>query len=180
MIRKARPDDAKIAISLLAQAMDNFVYKLSGSDDFKSALEILCEFFMRKGNRLSYENCLIFEEKGEILGAILFYDGKRSEILDLPLRERLKNLNLKDEIFKECEDEFYLDSVAVSQKARGRGIAKMLINHALEKARENGKKLSLIVENDNFQAKRLYQNLGFVFIKEKIFYNHKYQHLEKS
>lgn len=178
MIRRARKTDAKKAIKLLALAMDHFIYKLSGYEDDERALACLEEFFVGKGNRLSYENVCVFEEEGEILGALCFYDGARAEALDEPLRQNLRALGKEDSILKECEEEFYLDSIAVDERARGRGVARALIEYALTQARKAGKKLSLIVEVDNVAALKAYAKMGFKFKSFKDFHTHRYEYQE--
>lgn len=178
LIRKAKKSDAKRAISLLALAMDHFIYKLSGHEDERMALSCLEGFFVREGNRLSYENVCVFEEAGEILGALCFYDGAMAEALDAPLRENLRALGKKDSILRECGEEFYLDSIAVDERARGRGIARALILHAHSAAQKAGKKLSLIVEEDNAAAKTAYAKMGFKFKAFKDFHGHRYACME--
>lgn len=180
MIRIAKKEDAQEVISLLALAMDHFIYKLSGKEDKNEALKILQNFFIQENNRLSYENIYVYEEGGEILAAICFYDGARADDLDRVLNENLKNLKINEKILKECENEFYLDSISVKEKARGRGIAQKMIDFAFLKAKENNKKFSLIVENDNINAKKLYKKMGFKFVKNKEFHGHLYEYMEKD
>ncbi|EAH4571013.1 GNAT family N-acetyltransferase [Campylobacter sp. 2352 PW] len=180
MIRKARKDDVKKCIQLLALAMDHFIYKLSGYNDHQKAIEVLENFFTQENNRLSYENIYVYEEDREILGAICFYDGALADELDKPLNEHLEFLGINEKVLKECENEFYLDSICVDEKARGKGIAKKLIECAFNEALKNGKKLSLIVEDENINAKMLYEKMGFKFIKNKIFHSHKYEYREKG
>ena len=178
MIRKAQKEDVKKTMFLLALAMEHFIYKLSGKEDYNGAMEILENFFLQENNRLSYENICVYEEDGEILGAICFYDGARAEFLDMPLKMNLKALGKQDTILKECEDEFYLDSVAVDEKARGKGIAKKLILYAQEEAQKAQKKLSLIVETQNEIAKKTYDKLGFKCVNLKKFHGHLYEYRE--
>ncbi|EAJ0347914.1 GNAT family N-acetyltransferase [Campylobacter lari] len=180
MIRRARKDDVKKCIQLLALAMDHFIYKLSGYNDHQKAIEVLENFFTHKNNRLSYENIYVYEEDNEILGVICFYDGALADELDKPLNEHLEFLGINEKVLKECDNEFYLDSICVDEKARGKGIAKKLIEYAFDEALKNDKKLSLIVEDENINAKILYEKMGFKFIKNKIFHTHKYEYREKG
>lgn len=63
-------------------------------------------------------------------------------------------------------------------KARGQGIAKTLIQKALQygsdRAEETGKEFvgSIVVDADNSPAKSLYQKCGFTFLKEEPFGAH--------
>jgi len=179
MLRPAKKEDAKKAIALLALAMDHFIYKLSGYDDKSKALKVLENFFSQTNNRLSFQNTYIYEQNKEIIAAINFYDGAKADELDAPLNQHLLSLN-KNKVLKECEDEFYLDSISVDEKFRGLGIASKLINLAYQKAKIENKKLSLIVEKDNYKAKKLYEKMGFSYVKTKNFYGTIYEYMEKE
>ncbi|MBK1991837.1 GNAT family N-acetyltransferase [Campylobacter sp. 2018MI35] len=177
MIRKAKKEEARKVIILLAKAMDDMIYHLSGCNDYDQAINTLCKFYEKENNRLSYKNIYIYELNKEILAALCCYDGALADELDKPLNENLNPLNKK--VLKECENEFYLDSISVEEKARGRGIAKELIEYAYKKALEKNKKLSLIVEEHNKKAKSLYEKMGFKTIKVKTLYGHIYNYMEK-
>lgn len=59
-------------------------------------------------------------------------------------------------------DELYIDVIAVTAEARGKGVGSRLMQWAEEKAKErNAKKITLGVVNGN-PAKRLYDRSGFV------------------
>lgn len=177
MIRKAKKEEAKEVITLLAKAMDDMIYHLSGCNAYNEAIDVLCKFYKQENNRLSYNNIYVYEQNQKILAALCCYDGALADKLDKPLNENLNSLNKK--VLKECENEFYLDSISVEEKARGRGIAKELIEYAYKKALEKNKKLSLIVEEYNQNAQNLYKKIGFKTIKTKTLYGHIYNYMEK-
>lgn len=179
MIRKARKEDVKIVISLLALAMNEFILNLSAADNESEALELLSDFFLKKNNRLSYENIFVYEEENQILAALCLYDGAKADFLDKALNENAKKRK-KAAILKECENDYYIDSIGVRPSARGKGIATKLILYAYNLAKKDNKKLSLIVEENNHKAKKLYENLGFVFDKYKEFHGHKYLYMVKG
>ncbi|MDE6886045.1 MAG: GNAT family N-acetyltransferase [Helicobacteraceae bacterium] len=176
MIRAAKKTDSKKAIALLGDAAGHFIYKMSGYDDKDKALAVLEEFFCKENNRLSYQNVFVYEQNNIVIGAICIYDGAKAESLDELLNLHLHKLG-KENLLKECEDEYYLDTIAVDIEARGQGIAKKLIEFATKEAQNKGKKLSLIVEYDNTIAKALYHKLGFKFVKIKDFHGHKYEYM---
>ncbi len=65
------------------------------------------------------------------------------------------------------KDTWYLDSLHVSEKARGRGIGTRLIETAGRYACENGyKSMSICVVKGNDKAKNLYLKLGAEFCNE--------------
>ena len=73
-------------------------------------------------------------------------------------------------VAEECE----LLSLAVTEPFRGKGIAKMLLNTALDTLRECGvSAVHLEVNVNNFAAIALYQNAGFTIIgRRKNYYTH--------
>lgn len=98
----------------------------------------------------SYNNStlfLLFEEEGEILG----YVG-----LQIVL------------------DEGYITNVAVTKKARKRGVGSALISRLKEVAKEKGLRfISLEVRKSNAAAIALYEKQGFKAVgKRKNFYSH--------
>ena len=60
-----------------------------------------------------------------------------------------------------------VDSIAVAQDARGKGVGTALLNEIFEYAREKGyREIKLEVINTNPEAKKLYERLGFKSVKE--------------
>ena len=82
----------------------------------------------------------------------------------------------------ECfEDEFYIDSIAVDEKFRGRGIAKELIQFIFKVADEKRiGKVALIVDEDKIKTKEFYEKIGFKTDCEKIINSHRYYHMIKE
>ena len=66
-------------------------------------------------------------------------------------------------------EEMRLMDVTLSPEVRNRGLGRWLCQRVIAAARENGKIVSLHVEDDN-PAKRLYQRLGFVSVADVSFY----------
>lgn len=178
MIRPAKPDDYKESFEILELAMSSFTDVIFNEKDENKKLELFKKFFIAKNNRLSHENILLYEnENSEICGAICLYEGHESDFLDMVFNQRLKELNSKTLIKKECEDdEFYIDSVAVLPKFRGRGYFKAMVNEAINKARDLGfKKVSLIT-----QTTEIYTKFGFKFDQNLEFYEEIYQKMIKK
>ena len=98
---------------------------------------------------------------------LVCYSADKAIELDQPIRERLERLygaEAAGALLPEClPGDFYLDSIAVDERYRGRGIAKGLMSAFEERGREEGfLRLSLIVEQYNEGAYALYRCLGFV------------------
>lgn len=164
MIRTARPEDSHAVIPLMLEAIGNIAHDLSGTDDEEYTKKVLAEYFKAAGNRLSYTHCIVWEERHEVAGFALFYDGSQVHMLDAPLEERLSKVHGHPvQLIKESQrGEFYLDSLAVDAKYRGRGIAKHLMAAFEQEAVKRGlQRAALLVDVANDKARRLYEAQGY-------------------
>ncbi len=182
MITRADKKDSKRCIELLNLAMEDIAFCLSGTTSRAKSNEILTSFFNQDINRLSYNNIYIYRDNDQILGAVCAYFGGDLKSLDEPI---INHLRLKDpsaNVEAECfNDEFYIDSIAVDEKFRGRGIAKELIKFIFEIASQRGiKKVSLIVDEEKIKTKEFYEKFGFKENCIKIINSHKYYHMIKE
>ena len=57
--------------------------------------------------------------------------------------------------------EYYIDSLAVAPKARGRGVGRALLAQAVQRAARLQLRPTLLVDPDNPEARRLYAAAGF-------------------
>jgi len=165
MIRQAVRSDAAKALPLILQAIGHIAFVLTGTTDGQEAASILNEFFEQEGSRISYQNALVMEEEGELIGVAIFYDGAKARELDVPL-ERAAAKKSGDSNYcipTEPEaSEFYLDTLSVSPRYQGRGYGRQLIEAGCDRARKFGhRRMALIVEVDYSPAIRLYERLGF-------------------
>jgi len=117
---------------------------------------------------------------GEIVGvACLNYDG--AECFNPPMKALWDELGLG--VFRFLflawimsesvdSDTMYLDTLAVKSSQRGQGIGTRMINKIFSLAQEKGlKKVKLHVIDRNYDAKHLYERLGFKETGEKsLFY----------
>ena len=85
MIRQAIRRDAAEAVPLIWQAIGDVAFVLTGTPDVQETTSILSDFFQQEDNRLSYQNALVMEEEGQLVGLVLLYDGAKARELDLPL-----------------------------------------------------------------------------------------------
>ncbi len=177
MVRKARPSDAKKCVKILDLAMDDISGVILNETDYDKKIEKFETFFRAKNNRLSYENTIVYEDENKnICGAMIFYKGYESDFLDAVFNERLKQLGSKNLTKKECEDdEFYIDSVAVDPKFRGKGYFKALMNEAIQIAKNSDlEKMSLVTHTPE-----LYTQFGFKFHDNLDIYGEVYQKMIK-
>jgi ribosomal protein S18 acetylase RimI-like enzyme len=181
MIREAVPEDVKQAMPLILEAIDEIAFVLSGTRNLAETESILSDFFTQPANRLSYENSLVMEEEGELVGIAMLYDGAEAYNLNLPVEQAAakKSGNAKYKIPIEPEkSEFYLDAVGVHPRCRGRGYGSALVEAGCHHARKLGHtRFALLVDAENSGAKRLYDRLGFHMDGAKWIAGKEYYHM---
>ncbi|MBD3109583.1 GNAT family N-acetyltransferase [Bacillus sp. AGMB 02131] len=183
MIRKATRDDRAQAAVLIYDAIHDIANALTGETEDPKVLQQLEAFYCQEMNRLSYHNCLVKSVDNQAVGIVIAYHGKDAQQLDEPIVEHLKGKNSGCEpvIDQEAdEDDFYIDTVSVNPQFSGRGFGTELLNAAVDWACQLGySTVSLNVEENNFNARRLYERLGFEYEKEIMINNHVYAYLVK-
>jgi ribosomal protein S18 acetylase RimI-like enzyme len=171
MIRNATPGDAAMAVPLILLAIGDLAFVLTGTPDLHETAAILGGFFKREANRLSYQNALVLEEDGTVVGLAILYDGAAARELDLPIERAAgqKSGDPQYSIPTEPEkSEFYLDTLAVIPRCQGKGYGRKLIEAGCDRARRLGHlRIALLVEVDTPAAKRLYERLGFRSLNSK-------------
>jgi ribosomal protein S18 acetylase RimI-like enzyme len=164
MIRQAVASDAVKAVPLIMEAIGHISFILTGATDSEEAASVLDDFFGQEDNRISYQNALVLEEEGEVVGVAIFYDGAKARELDAPLERAAakKSGDSNYSIPTEPEaSEFYMDALSVSPRCQGKGYGSKLIEAGCVRARKLGHhRIALLVEVDA-AAKRLYERLGF-------------------
>jgi ribosomal protein S18 acetylase RimI-like enzyme len=181
MIRQAIRSDAAKAAPLIWQAIGDLAFVLTATTDLQETVSILSAFFQQEDNRLSYQNTLVMEEEGELVGLAIFYEGAKARELDEPL-ERAAAVRTGDFNYRvptEAEgSEFYLDTLSVTPRCQGRGYGRLLIATGCDWARQlKHSRLALLVEVDNPAAKRLYDRLGFRADYTRLLAGHEYFHM---
>lgn len=182
MIRNSVLSDARNVIDLIDLALDDIGLTLCGENDRQKSKEILMDFFARDDNIFSFKYIDVFDVGGEVVGAICAYNSNLRDKLTEPFVKRLNLIGKKAKFDKECfDDEFYIDSVAVSEKFRGQGIATKLIENCFLKAKEqNLLKCSLLVSLHKPKTMKFYEKLGFVKDDELNVSNEQYFHMIKE
>ena len=113
--------------------------------------------YAREGVAFSYENCLIAEKDGAIVGMAHSFEEEED-----PDAEPVSDPVLKP--FSELEDygSLYLSGLAVVEQHRNAGIGKALMEAVNQRAKDLSlPRISLICFERNEGAQRLYRRLGF-------------------
>ena len=162
-IRRAEISDSGCLCFLIAEAIEDLVFYMTGFSERQAALEQLTEWIKREDTRVSYRNCLVAEESGEVLGAVLYYKGDDAGRLDEPLNRHLSAMGSKERLHTECrQGEMYADAIAVMPQARGRGIAPLLLDGVCQRAQEEEiDTVSLLVDLEKPRVQALYERCGF-------------------
>lgn len=167
MIGPARKEDVQEFLPLLLAAIGSIAYTLAGTEDDAEAEQILADFYIREDNRISHKHVIVDRREDGIAGILVSYPGEGAAALDIPFLERPgrdKGARAGERIVVEAQEgDYYLDSISVSERYQGQGVAKALIGE-FEKlgAKEGCSRLSLIVEPYNTRAHSLYRKLGFI------------------
>lgn len=181
IIRKASFQDSDAIATYLLLAMEAIVCEFIGQNDPEKAKAFLLHFVQQENNQYSYQNCFIVEDDNQIIAAANIYDGAKLKQLRSPIIKYIethfsKVFNPEDET---QAGEFYIDSLGVNPSQQGRGIGAKLLKFLIHYyVTQNNKAIGLLVEENNPNAKRLYEKLGFEPVGEKILVGKKLMHLQ--
>lgn len=181
IIRKAHKEEApQIAeLFMLAWPVDEILE--SNSVSYDQLHESIAMIAGCEDTIYSYENTLVAEIDGKVVGAMCAYDGADYQRLKQPIVDTLGPDSGFAKLKETEAGEFYLDSVGVVPEFRGRGIASRLFEAQCERAASLGHKVAgLIVDVDKPQAEALYARLGFVYLDDKDFFGHTMKHMVKA
>lgn len=180
-IREALVEDSESISSLLMLATGEVIYRFIGERNFMKGMSFLHHFVKSQNNQYSYENCYVIEEEGEILGALLAYDGAKLEELRKPVLDYIHQ-NFDAHLLVEDETqagEYYIDSLGVLPNQQGKGVGARLIQYVIsEQVFKKCQTLGLLVDKANPRAKRLYLKLGFESVGEKSLLGITLEHLQ--
>ena len=181
IIRQARKEEAsQIAeLFLMAWPVDEIIE--SNGLTHEQLYESITLIAANEETIYSYENTLVAEIDGKVVGAMCAYDGADYQRLKQPIVDAL-GPDCGFAKMKETEaGEFYLDSVGVLPEYRGRGIASRIIEAQCKRAAALGHGVTgLIVDVDKPQAEALYTRLGFVYLDDKDFFGHTMKHMVRQ
>ena len=184
-IEMATPDMASHIASLIMEAMNpqccqNFAGANHTLVDFH---RMMTKLVSMEDSQYSYRNTLTaMTSDGILAGICVAYDG--GELRNLRRRfveESIVSFGIDySGMADETEEgEFYVDSLAVSSKYRGKGIATMLLAAAKERGAQLGiPAVGLLVDKGNPRAEALYARLGFEYVDDTTWGGHQMKHLQ--
>lgn len=186
LLKEAVPEQAQAIARLIMQAMNyDCCQYFAGPDHTLADFErVMTGLVRRTDTQYSYRNTIVAVEadadEGRPVGIMVSYDGGRLHELRRAFIEAARIHFAQD--FSQMEDEtgpgeFYLDSMAVEEAYRGRGIASRLLLDAVRKAQVLGLRAGLLVDQGNPSAERLYRRVGFVYKEDTAWGSHPMRHL---
>jgi GNAT superfamily N-acetyltransferase len=169
VLRPAVPDDCRRIAELFRIASDgvaDYVWsELQAQYPGASLVEIGRRRYARENTAFSYQNCLVAEHEGAVIGMMHAFV---IEPADEPAPARAIDPVLRPYAELEAPGSLYISALAVTERHRGRGIGRRFLAAARERARRLGcPSLSLICFEGNDGAKRLYEREGFATIDRR-------------
>ena len=125
----------------------------------------------------SAQNTILAEKDGKPVGMITSYDGKNYSAFRKTTMALVKEHlgiefpGMEDEA---AEGEDYLDSLAVLPECRGLKVGTRLLKEAISRGHALGLPVTLVVDPDNPKARKLYESLGFSFLRKIFIFGHHY------
>lgn len=178
MIRKAHRDEASQIAELFLLAWPVEQIMESNGITYEQLHGTITSVAARNDTIYSYENTVVAEVDGKIVGAMCAYDGADYQRLKQPIVDLLGAESGFAGLKETEKGEFYLDSVGVREEYRGRGIATRLFAAQIERAGSLGHKVvGLIVDEDRPKAEALYKRLGFIHVGKREFFGHTMKHM---
>ncbi len=170
-----KTDDAKVLAKLIYET-DIYIYPYWFSDK-NYGVEKIAQLIKNKDSIFYYENCIVAEAGGEIIGIIMFYkndggfkyDYKDIASISFESAHVINNyvLSLQNEI---KNNTYYVFAVRVDDRFLRQGVACKMFDFAFNSALKNSV-FEIDVLKDNIPALNLYKKVGFKIVEEYKGYN---------
>lgn len=189
--RPAQPSHAEQASRLIFDTFPKLATYLIGLGDEQRAKSILAEIFVFEGHRFSYQFTELVYQSDRVVGMFIAYPGQRLTKLSWRLaRVLLKHYTFAEKfkliqrslpvlfIQEAALDEYLLSNLAVKKGQRGQGIGAQVLAKVEAKAQQAGyRKLALMVDIDNPDARRFYEQHGYAVKALHLEANSRIKHL---
>lgn len=184
-IQTARKFQSLSIARLIMQAMNYdccryFIGPEHTLDEFE---HVMTNLVLDENSQYSYLNTQVaLDSENGLCGICVSYDGSSLHKLRRAFIDAMKKHFNRD--FSNMEDEtsageLYIDSIAVSEKHRGNGIATMLLKATIDKAAAMKlPAVGLLVDEGNPAAERLYLRTGFKHVGNNVWGGHPMKHLQ--
>lgn len=181
----ALPSQASAIASLIMEAMsDECCLYFAGTHGLERFHAMMTTLVARQHTQYSYENTLVALHDNEVAGVCVAYNGALLHSLRRAFVEAAREWLEGD--FGQMTDEtgpgeLYVDSLAVAEKYRHRGIATALLDAMDHRARrEQLPAVGLLVDEGNHKARRFYSAIGFREVGVNTWGGHPMLHLQRK
>ena len=182
-LRDASLDDAPFIARVVLAGIDMLDIDAVLPDEQRAIFEHLIKICRMDDTLYSYLNTRIAEIDGNLVGALVAYDGAHYALMrekTFGLVQQTSGMDLSHNAMETGPGEFYLDSMAVLSDYRGMGIGKLLMHDRVDFAFNNGfQKLTLLVDKDKPRLQQYYESEGFAFSEEMFVFGSWYNKLVK-
>lgn len=176
--REDAPFIALVVIEALGDSIMERAHAGSIGDEERRKLELVAGVIRRDDTLYSWRHTLMAEDAdGTPLGAIVAYPGDdyvETRARTFALLDELITFNVASMDAETVPGEYYLDSLAVSPAARGKGIGKLLLRAARDEAFAMSRPAILACAPENVNAKAMYETMGFRQDGELFIFGHPY------
>ncbi len=178
IIRPATKKDASVIAELFLLAWPVEQILESNGLSYQQLHKAITAVAAQSDTIYSYENTIVAEIDGKVVGAMCAYDGADYLRFKQPVVDMLGPDSGFAQLKETEAGEFYLDSVGVFPEFRGRGIASAIFQAQFARAASSGHtRVGLIVDVDKPEAEALYRRLGFLHQGNKDFFGHPMKHM---
>jgi ribosomal protein S18 acetylase RimI-like enzyme len=174
-ILRAKPEIAETAARLLYLTMRPLTEYWLGVDDTELALRALCRMFASAHNLFSHEFAEYAKVDGNVAGLVLDYPARTMTRLEPPtLLQYLGTMGVLNTlrmvrrsfplhgIAEATPDQYFLAHIAVLPEYEGRGLGRLMLQRAEDRARAGGfHRITLTVDVDNSRAAKMYRRAGW-------------------
>lgn len=161
-LRPATPDDAPHLARFVVAAGEGMplVFWAAAAEPGQSVWDVGEARARRDTGAFSWRNATVAELDGRVVGGAVFYA--------LPDEPDLGDASERPAIVRplvaleaRAPGHFYLNVLAVDDEARGRGVARALLDAFETAAHSAGRRKAIIVDDANTRAFDLYRSLGY-------------------
>lgn len=175
VFRKARPEDAELAIPLIESSGPTSFAYVFDNQRFK-ATDFLTYAFQSVGGEFSFDNHIVMTINEEVIGIGAVFSGKRAKSFTLSdglkiirfygwsaIAILIRGLKVERIIKLPGKNEVCLGHIAISPAHRSKGFGQKLMEHLmLTSEKTDGSSFVLDVSEENPRAKSLYDRMGFI------------------
>lgn len=181
IIRPATKEEASCIAELFMLAWPVEEILESNGISYRQLHEAMTAIAAQPATIYSYENTIVAEVEGRVVGAMCAYDGADYVRFKQPVVDMLGPDSGFAQLKETEAGEFYLDSVGVLPEFRGRGIASAIFQAQFARAASLGHtQAGLIVDVDKPEAEALYRRIGFIHLNDKDFFGHPMKHMVRN